>query len=182
MHVNAKVGVKLVGPYFVKFILSARNLSRHFPANCGHLSLKVTQTGLASVITNDSFYTVVGKLDMFFRDAVRFNLARDNIFFGYLKFFVLRVTGKTQYFHPVEQWHRDCVHHIGGGYEHDVCKVKRHAKIMIHKRVVLLRVKHFQQGGTWVSSKIRAELVYFIHHENRVIGAGLFQSLYDTPR
>ena len=53
---------------------------------------------------------------------------------------------------------------------------------MVAEGVVLFRVQHFQQGRRRVAPEVRAELVHFVQHHNRVAGASLLEALNDAAR
>ena len=72
------------------------------------------------------------------------------------------------------------VDQIGRRNEHDFGQVEGHAQIVVCERVVLFRVEHFEQGGGGIAAKIHADLVDFVQHEDRVVGAGLFHALNDA--
>src|SRR5439155_727148 len=56
-------------------------------------------------------------------------------------------------------------------------QTERHAEIMILKSRVLRRVQNLQQRGRRVAMKTSAELVDFVQHKHRVLGAGFSNSL-----
>src|SRR5215213_4882007 len=86
----------------------------------------------------------------------------------YLKFFALGVTRKTNYLKTILQGRRNRVQDVGRRYEEDAREIVFDIQVVILKRVVLLRVKDFEQGGRRVAAKVSAELVYFIEKDERV--------------
>ena len=61
-------------------------------------------------------------------------------------------------------------------------KIERHVEIVVAKRGVLFRVQHLEQRRCRVAAKIAPQLVHFIQHEHRVVGAGAPQGLNDLSR
>src|SRR5437660_8259736 len=53
---------------------------------------------------------------------------------------------------------------------------------MIDKGVILLRVQHFQQGGSRIAAKFSGELVNLIQQEDRVTNADRFHALNNASR
>ncbi len=66
------------------------------------------------------------------------------------------------------------------GHENHVRQVKRDSQIVIAETIVLLRVENFEQCGRWVTTKIRADLIDLIEHDQRVVRARLLESLNDA--
>ena len=62
----------------------------------------------------------------------------DLLFFG--------VARESYDLHPVSQRGVHSIEHIRRGHKHYVRKIERHAKIVVAKRKVLLRVKHFEKS------------------------------------
>ena len=60
-----------------------------------------------------------------------------------LNLFVLRVAGQADHLHAVEERRRN-VERIRGCDEHDVGEIVFHLDVVIHERVVLLRVQHLE--------------------------------------
>src|SRR5208283_1397790 len=53
---------------------------------------------------------------------------------------------------------------------------------MIREAVILLWVKHFEQGRTRVAAKIRSHLVNFVEHEDGIVALGPPESLDHAAR
>ena len=53
---------------------------------------------------------------------------------------------------------------------------------MIGEGVVLLRIKYFKERRRRVPLVVVAQLLQLVQHEDRIVGAGLLQSLQDAPR
>ena len=103
----------------------------------------------------------------------------DQKLLGDFDFFLFRVPGQTQHFHPVLQRRRDGVHHVGGGDEEDLRKIVFNVEIMVHKHEILFGVEDFEQRGRRVAAEIHGHLVHFVQHEDRVLGAGFLHHLDD---
>ena len=71
---------------------------------------------------------------------------------------------------------------VGRGDEDDLREIERHIEVAIDKSVVLPRVEHFEQRAGGVAAKIRAELVDFIEHDDRIARADPAQFLNDAAR
>src|SRR5437867_7060685 len=91
-----------------------------------------------------------------------------------------RVSRDFDDFHPVLEGREDRIDEVRGGDEHHLGQVKRHPQIVIAEGMVLLRVQDLEKGGRRIPTKVHAYLVHFVHHEDRVVGAGLFDPLEDA--
>jgi len=111
---------------------------------------------------------------------VFFQLPGDQIPLGDLHFFFLRITVQLNNFQPVQQRRGNRIQHIGCSNKHNPGKIERHIQIMIRKSIVLLWIKHLQQRRGRIASKIAADLVYFIQHEDRIVRFRPSQSLNDA--
>ena len=60
-------------------------------------------------------------------------------------------------------------------------EIEGHAQIMVAEGMVLFRVEHFEQSRGWIAAEIHADLVDFVHHEDRIARAGLLHALNDPP-
>ncbi len=58
---------------------------------------------------------------------------------------------------------------IGGGYKKHLRQIVVKIKVVVIKAIVLLRIKHFQQGSRRVAAEICAHLVYFVQAKQWVI-------------
>ena len=71
---------------------------------------------------------------------------------------------------------------IGGTDKKHIGEVVIDFQIMVIETGVLFGVKHFQQGGRWVSTEIGVHFVDFIEHENRIVDTGFFDTLDNFTR
>ena len=53
---------------------------------------------------------------------------------------------------------------------------------MVHERMVLPRIEHFEQGAGWIAAKVGADLVDFVEHEHRIARANPPELLDEAAR
>ena len=94
---------------------------------------------------------------------------------GDLDLFLLGVTGEGNDFHAVPERRLDGIEHIRCRDKHHVRQIERHAEIVVAERKVLFRVQDLEQCGRRIASEVGANLVDFIHHEDRIVRSGLMQ-------
>src|SRR3989344_7004785 len=99
-----------------------------------------------------------------------------------MKFLIVDVASKADYFHSVAQGKRNGVEDIGRANKHNLREVKRHFKIMVRKLFILLRVENLQKCRGRVPSVIRSKFVNFIKHKHRIFGASISDALNDSAR
>ena len=75
-------------------------------------------------------------------------------------------------FHAVAQRVGNRIEHVGRGNEQDLRQIERHVQVVIAEGSVLLRIEHFQQRRGRVAAKVAPQLVHFVQHEDRIVGAG----------
>ena len=66
---------------------------------------------------------------------------------------------------------RHRIEHVGGGDEQDLGEIERHIQVIVAEGGVLFRVEHFEQRRGRVAAEIAPQLIHFVEHENRVVGA-----------
>ena len=111
-----------------------------------------------------------------------FELARQQVLLRNLDFLTTQVTGQLNNFHTVTQRTWDFIQAVRRSYEHDLRKVKRHIQEQIQEGVILRWIQNFQQCTGWIAAEIFAELVYFIQHNDWIIGAGTTHHLQHPTR
>ena len=89
------------------------------------------------------------------------------------------VTRKLNHFHTVKQWFRYCINRIGRADEQHIGKIIRYVHIMVGKRAVLLRIKHFQKRTCRISSVILCQLIHLIQYHNRIRSTASLHAFHD---
>src|SRR5436190_4752937 len=161
---------------------SARNLRRNTPADSRDLALQFAYAGFVCVIVNDLSKCVLLEFALFRLESVFLQLPLYEISLGYFDFLALGVTGYGNHFNPIAQRFGHALDVVRRADEDYLCQIKRHVEVTIDKRVVLPRIEHFEQRAGRVAAKIRADLVDFIKHENRVPRTCAPQFLNDSAR
>src|SRR6185312_7081111 len=146
------------------------------------LPLQIAAAGLAGVLADETRERRIGKAGLRRRQAVRLQLAGNEIALGDLELFVLRVTMELDDLHAIAQRPGDGLEHVGGGNEEHVAQIEGQTDIVVAESRVLLRIEHFEQRRGRIALKAGAELVDLIQHEYRVAGAGLAQPVDDVAR
>ena len=111
-----------------------------------------------------------------------FQLARQEVALRNLELLGLRIAGQLDHLEPVPQGRMHWLQPIGRRQEQHPRKIEWQIQVVIGERVVLRRIEYFQQRRRRVAAEIRAHLVQFVEHEDRVVGAGLFHPLDDASR
>jgi hypothetical protein len=101
---------------------------------------------------------------------VLFELARDEVTPGDLKFLRGGIAGQTDHFKTIAQRGLNRIEPVGRGDEEDVGQIERQVEIMIGKSVVLLRVEHLQQSRGGIAAEVRTDFVDLIEQDNRIAG------------
>src|SRR5882724_3698677 len=101
---------------------------------------------------------------------------------SYLTLLFFCVTGETNNFHAVTKSGLNSVQYVSRRHEDDVRKIKRDTQVVVAETVVLFGVQHFEQSGRRVAAKVRAHLVNFVQHYQRIICSRLLDSLNYSPR
>ena len=122
----------------------------------------------------------VAEGDVLLGEPVLGQLAGDEEPLGDAELFLLRVAGDLDDLHTVPQGREDRVDEVGRGDEHDVREVERDTQVVVAEGVVLFRVQDLQERGRGIATKVRADLVHLVHHEDRIVGAGLLDALDDA--
>ena len=63
--------------------------------------------------------------------------------------------------------------------KHDPGEIEGEIEIVVAEGIVLFWIENLQESRGWVSTKVVADLIDLIHHEDRIIAAGLFNRLDD---
>ena len=114
-------------------------------------------------------------------EAVLRDLPRHQVAEGDDHLLLLGVAFQRDDLHAVAQRVGHGVEHVGGGDEQDLGEVEGNVQVVVAVGGVLLGVEHFEQGAGRVAAEIAAELIDFVEHEDRVVGAGAAQRLNDLP-
>ena len=99
-----------------------------------------------------------------------------------MQFLLFGIAREFQDLHTVAQGRRNCLQGIGCGDKHHPGQVKSEIQVVITEVIVLLRVKHFQQGRGGIAAPVCADLINLVQHDHRVIGLHAAQRLYDASR
>src|SRR5206468_5204 len=146
------------------------------------LPLQFPHTCFVRVIVNDLADRVILPFDLLGLEAVFLQLPLYQISLRNFDFLALGVTGYGNYFNPIPHRFGHALDVVRRADEDYLRQIKRHVEVTIDKRVVLPRIEHFQQRAGRAAAKIRAALVDFIEHENRVPRTGAPQFLNDSTR
>ncbi len=138
------------------------------------LTLERTHAGFARVVLDDLLDRLVGDLELLRREAVLFELLRDQVLPRDRELLVPRVAGDLEDLHAVAEGRRDRIGDVGGRDEHHVREVVRDLEVVIGEGVVLLGVEHLEQRRARVAAEVVPDLVDLIHHEDRVDGPDFF--------
>ena len=148
----------------------------------GDLSLQIAHARFARVVADDGGERVLAQDELRLLQSVLGELSRHQILRRDVDLLLLGVAGQLDDFHAVAQRRWNRLEQVRRGDEHDARQIERDFEIMVGEAVVLLRVKHFQQRRTRVAAKIRADLVDFVEHEDRIVALGAAQSLDHAAR
>ena len=96
-----------------------------------------------------------------------------------LEFVGSRVAVEPDHLHTVEKRLRDRVDRVRRADEHDVGKIVRHIHIVVRKRVVLLRIEHFEQRTRRISVVRDPQLIHFVEHHDRIGNTALLDPVHD---
>ncbi len=109
-------------------------------------------------------------------------LARHQEALGDLQLLILDVAREADDLHAVFQGWRNGVQDVSRGDEEHFREIVGHVQVVIGEGVVLLRIEYLQQSGRRIATEVRADLVYLVEHEQRVLGASIAHGLDDAPR
>src|SRR5690606_11491964 len=68
---------------------------------------------------------------------------------------------------------------VGRRNEYHLRQIEGHFDVMIAERIVLLRIKHFQQRSRRSTTEVHGHLVDLVKEDYRVVAAGIFDPLND---
>src|SRR5262249_40892713 len=88
-----------------------------------------------------------------------------------LDLFFLGVTGQFDDFHAIAERRWNGVEHIRRSDEKDAREIECNVEVMIAEGRVLFRIENFEQRRRRIAAKVRAELIDFVEHENRIARA-----------
>ena len=111
-----------------------------------------------------------------------FELFGNEVASAYLDFFFLYVARDFDEFHTVEQRPRDGVQVVGRGDKQYFREVVVDVEIIVVKRIVLLRVEHFEKCRCRVALEVVAYFIDFIENEYRIGGSRFLYALNDSSR
>src|SRR5262249_23111685 len=70
----------------------------------------------------------------------------------------------------ITQGFRDGIEHVRSADEQDLRQVEGYVEVVVAEGRVLLRIQHFEQRRRWIPAEIAAQLIHFVHHEDRIVG------------
>ena len=146
------------------------------------LALEIAAAGLPRVATHDRGERLVGEAQLLRLEAVRPELALDQVAFGDLELFFLGVAGQLDHLHAIAQRAGHGVEHVGGGDEQHLRQVEGRAQVIVAESRVLLGVEHLEQRRRRVALDAAAELVDLVEHDQRIARTGLADRLQDVAR
>ena len=100
---------------------------------------------------------------------------------GDLEFFHLGIAVKADDLHTVEQRLRNRICRVRCTNKHHIRQVVRHLHIVIGKGVILLRVKHLEQGTCRIPVVRSIKLIHLVQHHHRIRDTGLVNAVHNTP-
>src|SRR5262249_9715626 len=125
---------------------------------------------------------IVANLHLTLFNAVGLHLSADQEALCDLQLLGIGVTGQTDDFHPVTQWPRNSVEHIGGGDKHYPTQIIWHTKIVIPERIVLLGIEHFKQRRGRIPMDASTELIDLIQHHHAIARTCFSNTLDNVAR
>src|SRR5437870_9180900 len=161
---------------------STSNLRRNAATDRADLPLQFPHTCFVRVIVNDLADRFILPFDLLGLESVFLQLPLYQISLRNFDFLALGVTGYGNHFNPIPHRFGHALDVVRRADEDYLRQIKRHVEVAIDERVVLPRVKDFEQRAGRVAAKIRADLVDLIKHENRVPRTGAPQFLNDSAR
>ena len=157
------------------------HLCCHVPAHRSDLTLQIPNPRLPRVLINHPLHRRVRHLKHLLRKTILFDLLWNQILLRNFQLLLQGVSTDINNLHPVPEWCWDRIQRIGRSDEHHFRQIIIQLQIVIHKRIILLRIQHFQQGRGGVPAKRRAHLVDFIEHHHRICLAGPFHRSQNPP-
>ncbi len=151
-------------------------------ADCADRLLQLAYSGLARVVANDIAHRFLGNLDLLRGNSVLLDLARNQVPLGDVHLLLFAVALQRNQFHPVQQRRRNRVKHVRRANEQYLAEIERHVEVVVTERVVLLRVKRFEQRRSRIAAEVAAQFVHFVQHDHRVVGFRPANALDDLAR
>ncbi len=97
-----------------------------------------------------------------------FHLLGQQMVFGNLEFFFAGVAGQLNDLHTVAERAGNGAQCVGSYDKEYIRKVERHLDIVVSERMVLLRIKHFEQCRGRIPPVVVAQFVHLIEQHQRV--------------
>ncbi len=113
------------------------------------------------------------------RQSVFFLLLIHQVNLRDLDLLQFRIPGKVDDFHPVQQRRQNIGCGIGRADKQSFGQIVFHLDVVVHEKLVLLRVQYFQQCGRRIAHDAIVELVDFIHQDHRIGAPGFAHGLND---
>ncbi len=102
--------------------------------------------------------------------SMAFPCSWDQMAYRYFNFLSFRIARKFNHFHTIEQGTGNRFGSIGSSDEEYIGEIIRDLNIMVAETVVLLGIKHFQQGGRRITPEVIPKLINLVQQEERVVG------------
>ena len=158
--------IACIDAHFVRASFS--DLDRRMPKCPADLAFEAAYARFARIVLNDVAQRLVGDFGLLGLEAVRLQLAPDQIAPGDLELLAFGIAGKRYDLHAVAQGSRNGIEDVRSGDERHAAQVERHAEIVVAEGVVLLGVEHFQKCGGWIALYAGPELVDLIEHHHAI--------------
>src|SRR5438445_10641767 len=166
----------------VEALLALGDFLHDLPHNVGDLALEVSHACFTGILSNHALDCRIGKLDVLVADPMLLKLSGNQEFSADPELFFLRIPRDFDDLHPIAKRGENGILEVGRRDEHDVRKIEWYAQIVIAERAIWFGVKHFEKRSRGSPAQIHPDLVHLVHHEYRIVGAGLLDPLNDPPR
>ena len=160
-------------------LFSAHQLNSRIAAQCINLFFQTAHTGLRCVLRNNLCHCLICHLQIFWLNSGALHRTRQQMALCDLRFFRCSIARKLDHFHTIKQWFRYCINRIGCADEQHIGKIVRYVHIMVGKRAVLLRIKHFQKCTCRIPAIILRQLIHLIKHHDRIRSPASLRAFHD---
>ena len=159
---------------------AASHLRGHRATDAADLAFEFAHAGFAGVVLD--YFRQRGRrpLALLALQSILRELPPHEVSLRDFQFLAIGVAGNFDRLHAVAQRGRHIANVVRRGDEDDLREIERHVEVVIDEGVVLSRVEHLEQGARGIAAEVRAELVDFVEHDDRVARAAAAQFL-DEP-
>jgi len=160
--------VQIFGAYLCGKLLVGSQLTGQLTHNLGYLFIQFTNAALTGVRFDDRLQRLFRELHFSFRQTVNLQLFRDQMTGSDFHLFFHDITTHFDQLHTIQQRLGNRVQVIGSRDKHNFAQVIIYIQIIIMESIVLLRVQHLKQSGSWISLEIIRYLVNLVKNKHGV--------------